>query len=127
MRKQDALFLALAAGTIAFAMAFAYPAFTSESVIWYYPLEHRWAFEVTAHGVAMDFYGRTLQAVIAWSATFLVTLPIARRVHATGQRIPFLFGAWALTATVFVMLFYGWTLHYRIPVPAKLPSWYQPR
>jgi hypothetical protein len=127
MRKQDALFLALAVGTIAFAVAFAYPAFTPESVIWYYPLDHRWAFEVKPHGVAMDFYGRTLQAAFAWCAAVLVTLPIARRVRKPAQRALLLFGAWALIATAFVMLFYGWTLYNRKPVPAALPSWYQPR
>ena len=127
MRKQDALFLAMAAGTVAFAIAFVYPAFTAESVIWYYPLDHRWAFELKAHGVAMDFYGRTFQAVIAWCAVFIVTMPIARRIRVASPRALLLFGAWALTATVFVMLFYGWTLHYRVPVPAEIPSWYRPR
>jgi hypothetical protein len=127
MRKQDALFLALAVATIAFAFAFAYPAFTPQSVIWYYPLDHRWALALRPRGVAMDFYGRTLQAACAWCAALLVTLPIARRVRQPGQRALLLVGAWALIATVFVMLFFAWTLYNRVPVPADIPSWYRPR
>ncbi|HEY0255649.1 MAG TPA: hypothetical protein VGC41_29170 [Kofleriaceae bacterium] len=126
MRKQDALFLGLAAGTIAFAIAFAYSAFTAESVLWYYPVDHRWAFEVKPHGVAMDFYGRVIQASLAWCAGFVVTVVIAQRVKTAAPRAIFLFGAWAITATLFVMAFYAWTLHVRVPVPAAIPSGYQP-
>lgn len=126
MRKQDARFVALAAGTIAFVVALAYPAFTPASVVHYYPLEHRWVFEQKPHGIAIDFYGRLLQATIAWSVVVGVTLLIVRRVY-LGQRAVFWLGASALTATVFVIVFYNWTLPERVLVPLAPPSWYQPR
>lgn len=127
MRRQDAVFVALCVSTIVFAIAFVYPGFTPESVGWYYPLEHRWALEVKPNGLALDFYGRTLQAAIAWSLGFIVTLAIAKRLRAIGARMLALFAGWAVTAIVFVMCFYGWTLYHRVPVPAPTPSWYQPR
>lgn len=127
MKKSEALFVALAAGTIAFAFAFVVPMLASEPVAWYYPLEHRWAFEVKPTGLAMDFYGRTLQALAAWAATVMITLPIARRRKSLSARAAGLATAWAVTATLLVMLHYAWTLHFRRPVPAEVPSWYQPR
>ena len=51
----------MAAGTIAFALAFLYPAIEPQAVIWYAPVDHRWSYELKPSGVATDFYGRTLQ------------------------------------------------------------------
>ncbi len=127
MRKQDALFVALAAGTIAFAVAFVYPMFTPESVAWYYPLEHRWALEVKPSGLAMDFYGRTAQATAAWCVVFMATFAIVRNRATITARMLGLFAGWAIIAILFVMLYYGWTLHHRVPVASPIPSWYQPR
>lgn len=73
MRTQDARFVALAAGAIAFVVALAHPAFT----IYYCPLEHRWALERPPDGVAIDFYGRLVQAAVAWCAAFGVARAIA--------------------------------------------------
>jgi hypothetical protein len=127
MRKQDTLFVALAAGTIAFVVGLAYPAFAPASVAYYYPLDHRWAFEPKPHGIAIDFYGRLLQATIAWAVVVSVTLLIVRRVRVIGQRALFWLGASALTATMIVIVFYNWTLPDRVLVPLAPPSWYQPR
>ena len=127
MRKADALFVAMAAGTIAFAFAFIIPMLTSEPVAWYYPLEHRWAFEVTPTGLAMDFFGRTLQAMVAWAVVVMISLPIAKRFKTLSVRAVGLATAWAVTAMLLVMLHYAWTLHFRRPVPAEIPTWYQPR
>jgi len=55
-----------------------------------------------------------------------VTLDIARRLPASRRAIQ-LFAAWAFTATLVAMAFYAWTLHFRVPVPAPIPSWYRAR
>ncbi len=127
MKKQEALFVALSAGTIAFAFAFILPMLAGEPVLWYYPLEHRWALEVRPSGLAMDFYGRTLQAMVAWAVVVLVALPIAKRVTSISLRMVGLITAWTVTAVLLVMLHYAWTLHFRRPIPEPVPSWYQPR
>lgn len=127
MKKQDALFLAMAAGTIAFAFAFIVPMLASTPVAWYYPLEHRWTLEVKPTGLAMDFYGRLVQALVAWAIVVLITLPIARRVKQLSLRTIGLVTAWTVTAVLLVMLHYAWTLHFRRPIPEPIPTWYQPR
>lgn len=127
MKKQEALFVALAAGAIAFAFAFIVPVLAGEPVAWYYPLEHRWALEVKPTGLAMDFYGRTLQATAAWALVVLIVLPLAKRAKGISARTIGLVTAWAVTAVVLVMLHYAWTLHFRRPIPAPVPTWYQPR
>lgn len=127
MKKADAVFVAMCAGTIAFAFAFILPMLAGSPVGWYYPLEQRWAFEVKPTGFAIDFYGRTLQAMVAWAAAVMLALPIAKRFKSLSTRAVGLATGWALTAMLLVMLNYAWTLHFRRPVPAELPTWYQPR
>jgi hypothetical protein len=115
--KPAALFVALGAAAIAFVVAYAYPAFASEALPWYYPADHAWVVEVRPTGVAIDLYARLAQACLAWSVVFAVALPIARRRREIGPRAVGLVAAWALTAIAFAMLFFAWTLHYRVPVP----------
>lgn len=127
MRKQDGLFLAVAAGAIAFAFAFVAPMIAGLRVPWYYPLEHRWAFERKPTGLAMDFYGRTIVATMAWCLVVMVTLAITRRVKTVSARTIGLFTAWTTTAIVVVMMHFAWSLYFRVPTPEPIPSWYEPR
>lgn len=127
MRKQDALFVAMCAGVIAFAFAFIAPTLTAIPVLWYAPLEQRWSFEVRPDGLVMDFYGRLLLALVAWAVVVLITLPLAKRVKTISTRAVGLITAWALTAVMLVMLQYAWTLYFRRPMPEPLPTWYVPR
>ncbi len=129
MRKQDGLFIAMAAGTIAFAMAFVAPMIAGLGVPWYYPLERRWAFEVrpNPNGLAMDFYGRTIIATIAWCIVVMATLAITQRIKTASTRAIGLFAAWSITAILIVMMHFGWTLYFRVPTPEPIPSWYEPR
>jgi hypothetical protein len=108
--------VSLGAATIAFVIAYAYPSFSPSPVAWYYPLDHAWAFEVSPSGLAMDFYGRVLQGLLAWIVAFVPVHFLVRRRQISTQTLG-LVVAWMLTATVIAMLFYAWTLHYRIPAP----------
>lgn len=129
MKKQEALFVAMSAGAIAFAFAFVAPMLAGEPIVWYLPLEHRWTFETRPDGgLAIDFYGRLLQALVAWAAIVLVTLPIARRAkRPLSARAAGLVTAWTITAVLLVMLHYAWTLHFRRPIPEPLPAGYRAR
>ena len=128
MKKQEALFVAVCAGEIAFEFAFLAPVLASAPLPWYYPLEHRWAFEVRPSGLAIDFYGRTLWGLVAWAAIVLVTLPLAKRArNPLSSRAVGLVTAWTLTAVLLVMLHYAWTLHFRRPIPEPLPAGYSAR
>jgi hypothetical protein len=128
VRKQEALFVAMCAGAIAFAFAFVAPMLAGEPIAWYLPFEHRWTFEARPSGFALDFYGRLLQALVAWAAIVLVTLPLARRAkRPLSRRAAGLVTAWTITAVLLVMLHYAWTLHFRRPIPEPLPAGYRAR
>ena len=128
MKKQEALFVAMCAGAIAFAFAFVAPMLAGEPIVWYLPLEHRWTFEVKPAGLAIDFYGRLLQGLVAWAAIVLVTLPLAKRgKKPLSERAAGLVTAWTITAVLLVMLHYAWTLHFRRPIPEPLPAGYRAR
>ncbi len=128
MKRQEALFVALCLGTVAFAIAFVYPQIAEQAVAHYYPLERSWSFEARPRGLAMDFYGRLGQAVAAWALAVIVALPFVRRIKTPlSERTAGLLTAWALTITVLVIMYYAWTLYFRHPTPAPIPDWYRPR
>ncbi len=128
MRKADLVFVALALATAVFAIAFVVPFFTEVSVPWYYPLERRWALELKPSGLAMDFYGRTLISMLAATVTFVITVLVGGRKKTPFQpRTLGVVAAWAITLTLLVISYFGWTLYSRRPVPAPIPTWYEPR
>jgi hypothetical protein len=110
MPGRHALHLAICVATIAFAFALALPAFVPIPVLWYAPNDHAWSFEVHAHGIAMDFYGRCLFASAASALAGVVTYAYALR----RRRAPIaLFTTWALSLTLLVIAFYVWRLVHR--------------
>jgi hypothetical protein len=127
MRKIDAIFLGLCAATAAFALVFTLAMILEWEVAWYYPTERRWEYEVKAHGLAMDFYGRCLAATVAALAAYAVTYLVGRRLPPGAARVSGLFTAWAITAVLYGVLFFGYTLYFREPIPPPVPDWYQPR
>jgi putative flippase GtrA len=128
MKRQEALFVALCLGTVAFAIGFVYPQIAEQAVLQYYPLEHRWSFEARPQGLAMDFYGRLGQAMVAWAIGVIASLAVVRRIKKPlYERAAGLLIAWALTFTVLVIMYYAWTLFFRHPTPAPIPDWYRPR
>lgn len=127
MTRQEQLYVAACLGTIAFAVAFVFPHFAAHPIAWYFPLERRWSFEVRPNALAIDFYGRFAQAAVAWAATVVLSLAVTRRIKAISDRTIGLLCAWALALTLLVMLYYAWTLFWRIPTPEPVPDWYRPR
>jgi len=128
MKRQEALYVAMCIGMIAFAIGFVYPQLAEQAVAQYYPLEHRWTFEARPTGLAMDFYGRVAQAFVAWALVVGITLAITPRIKRDlSPRVAGLLAAWAITLTVLVILYFAWTLYFRHPTPAPIPDWYRPR
>ena len=127
MKRQEALYVAMCCGTIAFVIGFVYPQLAEQAVAWYYPLERRWAFEAKATGLAMDFYGRLGQAMVAWAIGVIASLAIARRMKSLSEKVAGLLAAWAITLTLLVILYFAWTLFFREPTPSPIPDWYRPR
>ena len=127
MKRQEALYVAMCLGIVAFAIGFAYPQLAEQAVLQYFPLEHRWSFEARPQGLAMDFYGRVGQAMVAWAIAVIVSLVLARRFKTLSERTAGLLAAWAITFTVLVIMYYAWTLFFRHPTPSPIPDWYRPR
>ena len=127
MEREHALYIALCVAILGFPLAFGYPAHVETRVLWYYPIEHRWAFEVQPTGLAMDWYGRTLLATAVAIAAFFGVYGLSRRWKIVRERSFKMWAAWAITVTFLVMTFYAWNLYSRRPTPAPLPSWYVPK
>lgn len=127
MPRAQAIYVASFIAIIAFALAFVYPSLSPTRVLWYYPLEHRWAFEINASGLAMDWYGRTLLAAVVSALAFLAGYGVAARVRQPSRRLFGLLAGWMLTAVLLVMLLFAWQLAHRQPVPEPLPPGYVPR
>lgn len=119
MDRPRALMFAGSIATIVFALTFAYPAYDPVPVLWYYPLERRWALEVGATALAMDWYGRCLLAAVVAAASTAALYPLGRRLRLRDGAFRIL-TAWALTATLLVMGFYAWTLARRDPAASAI-------
>ena len=126
MRHKDALAAAWCAAATVFALAFAWPAYAPLRVFWYYPLEHRWAFEVKANGLAIDWYGRALLGGAGAAVAFTVVFLIGRR-RPPSPRLLRLWAGWMATACALAMSLYVFQLARRVPTPAPLPPSDQPR
>ncbi len=123
-RHKEALALAVCAGTIGFALAFAYPAYARIRVLWYYPLQHRWAFELRPSALAMDWYGRVVLALGLGALAGVLAYVVARRVKPSARAL-WLWAGWALAASLVAMSLYVYQLARRVPHAEPLPSWYQ--
>lgn len=130
--RPRALLIALCAGDIASSLAFVLPSFLKVPVLWYYPLQRRFALETLPSALAMDWYGRSLLALVAGLLIGALAYAVCRRREGGegkegADRTPTLFVLWAATATVFAMASCAYQLALREPVPEPLPSWYVPK
>lgn len=110
-----------------FCWSFAFFLLHSVPTLWYYPLEHRWAFENEPKGLAMDWYGRTI-ASLALSALGggMAWVALRRRSPLSPEIQDGWLGA-MVVSIVFVMLVIVVTNLGRHPAPEPLPPWYIPR
>lgn len=127
MKRQDAIYVAVCVSTIAFCIGFLLPSFITQRVAWYLPLARAWEFTVKPTVLGMDFYGRFAQGMVAWAVAMIASLQITKHVKTLSPRLSVLLVAWALGLVVLCMMYFVWTLAFRIPAPAPIPDWYIPR
>ena len=120
-------YFGLCASMVAVSLAFTAPAFFPMRVLWYYPLQRRWAIQIKPSAIAMDFYGRTLMACVVGGIAFVVAYAIGSRLKAVRPRAFVLWASWVATAVLLAMAVYTYQLAFRVPVPEPLPSWYTPQ
>jgi len=129
VKRQDSLYAAACLGTIAFCIAFVVPQFTGQAVLQYFPLERAWELTAKPAGLAMDFYGRLLQGSLVAAVVIAVTLVVTARLKTErlSAKLASLLAAWAIAFVVLVMMYYAWTLAFRVPSATPIPDWYVPR
>ena len=129
MKRQDALYAAACIGTIAFSVAFVLPQFTEQAVLRYFPVDGGWELTAKPVGLAIDFYGRLLQGTVVAAVAIAVTLLVTSRMKTEQlpRKAASLLAAWAIAFVILVMMYYAWTLAFRVPNAAPIPDWYIPR
>ncbi len=127
MSKGSAAYFGWCGAVIVASLVYVAPAFTTVPVLWYYPLTHGWALEGRPGGFALDWYGRTLWAILAAAISFVVGRAIARRMSTASPRAYQMWAAWAGMTSLLAIAVYTYQLAHRHPVPEPLPPSYEPR
>lgn len=127
MERKISTYLGLCAATVGTSLGFMYPAFSPTRTLWYYPLQHRFTWELKPAGLAMDWYGRSLVALLLGALAFVVTWVASRFVARVSRRSLYLWASWVATGTLLAIALYVYQLVTREPVPEPLPSWYVPK
>jgi hypothetical protein len=117
---------------LAFAFAYLLAYFLSTviptALLWYYPLLHRFQWQVRSNGLAMDFYGRLLLCLLCGFAGMLLLrllrgpLRSLGEVRTTHGLLVWVAGLFLFTGGLHVSL-----LLHRDPRPVPLPPGYVPR
>ncbi len=127
MSRSHAAYFAWCGAIVVASLVYVAPAFTTVPVVWYYPLSHAWVLEGRPGGFALDWFGRTLWAVLAMAITFPAALAVATRLPSPSARGFRLWAAWAAMTSILAMAVYAYQLAHRHPVPEPLPAEYEAR
>ncbi|HEY4178381.1 MAG TPA: hypothetical protein VGM90_16155 [Kofleriaceae bacterium] len=128
MKRQDALYVAMCVGAIAFCIAFVLPSFVTMPVAWYLPLDRGWELTAKPTVLGLDFYGRCAQGLAGWAIAVIASLAVTKRMKSDlSSRMAGLLAAWTIGMIVLCIMYFVWTLVFRVPTPAPLPTWYIPR
>ncbi|MBK7865394.1 MAG: hypothetical protein IPJ65_43715 [Archangiaceae bacterium] len=111
-----------------YALAFLVSSVVPTPLVWYFPLERRFSFEVRPSALAMDFYGRVLLSVLSGAVVFALARLALRRTgpEASRQWVRRAL-AWSAALLVFSAGLYAFVLWHRAVTPAPLPEGYVPR
>lgn len=116
-------------GGLAFALGYLTAYFLSTAIptplLWYYPLQHRFQWQVHPTGLAADFYGRVLLSLASGAATWLLSHVLGKRFVAL-SRSTVVHGllVWVAGLLLFTSGLYVSLLVHREPLPVPLPSGY---
>lgn len=122
------LFVAFLAARLAYGLTFLVSAMRKSPVPWYMPLEHRFVWASRPDGLGMDWYGRTLLALVA--AILLGSLAYGLSKKSAWLAKPEVVLSLARAGGLVLLVdfvYFGWALMNQTPNPWPLPSWYCPR
>ena len=125
------IFVAFVVARASFGLAYLAASAGHWSVFWYYPLAHRWAFEVHPDGLAMAWFGTTAlgfaAAIAGGSLTWFASArrPVGRVLSRPGVALSIARAGGLVLLIDFA--YFGWTLTHQPVEPLPLPAWYCPR
>ncbi|HET9234974.1 MAG TPA: hypothetical protein VFP10_12610 [Candidatus Eisenbacteria bacterium] len=125
--RQSALERAVCAGVIVFCLSFALGLVYPLPTLLYYPLEHRWSFELRPDALSMSWYGRTLFSSVLSVFSGAIIFPVLRRLPAVSEGTRHGWTAILVASmliAVLVTVVTNISLH---PVPEPLPPGYVPK
>jgi len=109
---------------LVFFVAYVLPLFGVGPTLWYVPLENRWVLGAKPTVMVMDWYGRTLFAILAAGAAAIAATLLTRKRAIGAPRI------WAGVLAIALATALGTYvehLYARELTPEPVPSWYVPR
>lgn len=127
MKRSESVYFAWCAAIVVASLVYVAPAFTSIPLVWYYPVAHTWALESRPSGFALDWYGRTLWAVLAGVMAFGLGRAISARLATPSMRAYRIWAAWVGMTSLLAIAVYAYQLANRHPAPEPLPAGYQAR
>lgn len=95
-------------------------------LLWYHPLDRAFLLEKKPHGLAMDFYGRTLCACLAAGIAFFTARRSGRNLGELPRERAWLWLGWAFLFVFLAMALMGYQLWPRPAQPLPIPRWYHP-
>jgi hypothetical protein len=128
MTTKHAVQLTVCVAIIAFAIAFALPAFVDVPMLWYRPVDRVWSFDHPDGTIAMDFFGRCLFATLATGVVSGLTYAAARRRRR--EPSPWtvsVLAVWAVSISIIALTFFAWRFAHRTVSVAPAQSCAQPR
>lgn len=131
MRPVARTMLGFAIGRAVFGLLFLVSLAQHWAMPWYLPIERRWVFAASVHGVGMDWYGRSGVSLLGGLVAGLCAYAVGgwARAAAILSRPSVVVGISRLGGTMllFDVMFYSLSLLTRDIDPIPLPSWYCPR
>ena len=126
MREKVAVYVSVVVATTASSIAYVVPAVRPTRLLRYYPLSHRWTFELQGNGVVMDWYGRTLLAWLVGLLAFALSALVRRRRRPQSSTAT-LWLVFSVSALIVAMCVYARDPGARTRSLEPLPAWYVPQ
>jgi hypothetical protein len=124
MTRASSVYFAACAAVVIASLVYVAPAFTTVPVLWYYPLAHTWALQGRPDGFALDWYGRTLWAVLSAAIAFGAAHAVASRMSPPHPRAYRVWAVWVGMTTLLAIAVYTYQLAGREPIPEPMPAGY---
>jgi hypothetical protein len=127
VKRADSVYFAWCAAIVVASLVYVLPAFASVPLLWYYPVARIWTLESHPSGFALDWYGRTLWALLAAALAYGLGRAVTARLATPSVRAFRIWAAWVGMTSLLAIAVYTYQLANRHPVPEPLPPGYQAR